>query len=297
VESRPFQLRTSPHQNNELEVYILQGESEVPTECVILSQYTFSQITHVQGKLAIIDIEYAYDKNGVVTVSATERATGKALPKQAQIPDDLSWLSLPPPLKQVTLVHQSVFLLIDVSYSMDGSALAEAKQAAQEFVRKSDLAHISIGLIEFGSKAKIISGLTQNAKHLHKAINQLKTDGSTNMTEGLTTAYLKLKNVDDPRFIILLTDGVPNHPKSAIEVAQEICADGIELITIGTGDADKKYLQSLACYDQNSFFAKAGTMVSTFSRIAQVLTESGSYIQITQNGQREKGGFLRFFKN
>ncbi|EDN69475.1 von Willebrand factor type A domain protein [Beggiatoa sp. PS] len=280
-----------------MEVYILQGESEVPMECVILNQYTFSQITHVPDKLAIIDIEYAYDKNGVVTVSATERVTGQTLPKQAQIPDDLSWLSLPPSPESVTLVHQSVFLLIDVSYSMDGSALAEAKQAAQEFVRKSDLAHTAIGLIEFGSKAKIISGLTQNAKHLYKAINRLKTNGSTNMTEGLTTAYLKLKNVDDPRFIILLTDGLPNHPKNTQQIAQEICADGIELITIGTGDADKTYLQSLACYDQNSFFAKAGTMVSTFSRIAQVLTESGSYIQITQNGQREKGGFLRFFKN
>jgi molecular chaperone DnaK len=297
VESRPFQLRTAPNQNNELEVYILQGESEVPTECVILGQYTFSQITHVPGKLAIIDIEYAYDKNGVVTVSATERATGQALPKQALIPDDLAWLSLPPPQEQETLIHQSVFLLIDVSYSMDGAALVEAKQAAQAFISQSDLAHTAIGLIKFGCKAKMISQLTQNAKHLHKAIKRLKTDGSTNMTDGLKTAYLKLKNIDDPRFIVLLTDGLPNHPKETQQIAKEICTNGIELITIGTGEADQKYLQSITCSEQNSFFAEAGTMVSTFSRIAQVLTESGGYLQITQNAKREKGGFLRFFKN
>lgn len=97
VESRPFQLRTAHHRDNQLEVYMLQGESDEPTQCVILGKYTFSNVTHVQGKPAIIDIEYAYDKNGVVTVSATERATGNKLPKQEHMPDDFSWLSSPPP--------------------------------------------------------------------------------------------------------------------------------------------------------------------------------------------------------
>ena len=295
VESRPFQLRTAHHRDNQLEVYMLQGESDEPTQCVILGKYTFSNVTHVQGKPAIIDIEYAYDKNGVVTVSATERATGNKLPKQEQMPDDFSWLSSPPPEEIVVPVHLSVFLVIDVSGSMEGAPLAEAKQAAKEFVKKSDLAHTSIGLIEFGSDAKMISAPTQSAKHINRAIEQLSIQGSTNMADGIKIAHSELKSVDDPRFVILLTDGYPNNANAAKKAAKAVCADGIELITIGTGGADENYLKELACSDENSIFAQAGTVVSAFSKIAQVLTESGGNIQITEDGKRKKGGFLSFF--
>jgi molecular chaperone DnaK len=278
VESHPFQLQTFQHQANQLDVYILQGESEKPLQCVILGQYTFSNITHIPNKPAIIDIEYAYDKNGVVAVAATERATRKQLPKHAQIPTDLAWLALPPSSQSKAPTHLAVFLLIDVSYSMDGSALIEAKQAANAFVRKSDLAHISIGLIKFGSQAKVVSELTQNAKRINQAINRLKTDGSTNMTDGLKQAYQKLKTFEGPRFMVLLTDGIPDKPKQAIQEAKKICAKGIKLITIGTGDADKKYLKEMACADNHSIFVTAGAIIPTFSRIAQVLTESGGAI-------------------
>ena len=279
LESRPFQLRTTQDQTNQLDVYILQGESEEPSQCVILGQYTFSNITHIPNKPAIIDIEYAYDKNGVVTVSAIERATQHQLPKQAQIPTDLSWLALPPSLKVQKAEHLAVFLLIDVSYSMDGSPLQEAKQAAKAFVHQSDLAHLSIGLIKFGSQAQIISELTQNTKQINQAISQLKTDGSTNMADGLKQAYLKLQLLKGPRFIILLTDGIPDKPRQAMQEAQKICAAGIQLITIGTGDADKKYLQKMAGANNQSIFVTAGAIIPTFSRIAQVLTESGGDIR------------------
>jgi molecular chaperone DnaK len=278
VESRPYQLRTAQDQENQLKVYMLQGESDEPTQCVILGQYTFSEVSHVEGKPAIIDIEYAYDKNGVVTVSATQRETGKNLPQQTQQADDLSWLSLPPQT-EMAATHISIFLVIDVSGSMSGAPLEEAKQAAKEFVKKSDLAHTSIGLIEFGSHAKMISAPTQNAKDINRAIEQLNIHGSTNMTDGLKTAHAELKHGEEPRFIVLLTDGYPDDSSSAMQTARQICADGIELITIGTGGADKDYLKNLACSDENSIFAQAGTVVSTFSSIAQVLTESGGNIQ------------------
>ncbi|MEN8219796.1 MAG: Hsp70 family protein [Pseudomonadota bacterium] len=278
VESRHYQLRTAHNQENKLKVYMLQGESDEPTQCVILGQYTFSEVIHVEGKPAIIDIEYAYDKNGVVTVSATQRETGKNLPQQTQQADELSWLSLPPQT-EVVAVHISIFMVIDVSSSMRGAPLKEAKQAAKEFVKKSDLAHTSIGLIEFGCDAKMISAPTQNAKAINRAINKLNIHGSTNMTDGLKTAHAELKHGNEPRFIVLLTDGYPNNSSSAMQTARQICADGIELITIGTGGADKDFLKKLACSDENSIFAQAGTVVSTFSSIAQVLTESGGNIR------------------
>lgn len=97
VKSKPYQLRTRKSQNNQLDVYMLQGESEDPCECLLLGKYIFSNITHVPGIPARIDIEYGYDRDGIITVSATEKSTGETLPLTIKpIPDkriDSSWLS------------------------------------------------------------------------------------------------------------------------------------------------------------------------------------------------------------
>ncbi|MGK7897568.1 MAG: Hsp70 family protein [Xenococcus sp. (in: cyanobacteria)] len=94
IESRPYQLRTQRNRNNQLDVYMLQGESADPKECLVLGKYIFSNITHVPGIPAIIDIEYGYDQSGIITVAASERLTGKSLPLTIeQLPDDMSWIS------------------------------------------------------------------------------------------------------------------------------------------------------------------------------------------------------------
>ncbi len=94
IESRPYHLRTRRNQNNQLDVYMLQGESEDPSQCLVLGQYIFSDITHVPGIPAIIDIEYGYDQSGIITIAATERSTKRTLPLTIEpLPDDMSWLS------------------------------------------------------------------------------------------------------------------------------------------------------------------------------------------------------------
>jgi molecular chaperone DnaK (HSP70) len=94
VESKPYQLRTRREQNNQLDVYMLQGESEDPGKCLVLGKYIFSHITHVPGIPARINIEYGYDESGMITVAAIEKSTGKALPLTIELlPDDMSWLT------------------------------------------------------------------------------------------------------------------------------------------------------------------------------------------------------------
>jgi len=97
VKSKPYQLRTRKNQNNQLDVYMLQGESEDPAQCLILGKYIFSNITHVPGIPARIEIEYGYDRSGIITVSATEKSTGKTLPLTIESipnhPTDMSWLT------------------------------------------------------------------------------------------------------------------------------------------------------------------------------------------------------------
>jgi hypothetical protein len=45
---------------------------------------------------------------------------------------------------------------------------------------------------------------------------------------------------------MLRRDGMPDNSKSTLEAANHAKAEGIEIITIGTDDADKEFLKKLA---------------------------------------------------
>src|SRR5262249_7271984 len=75
----PFTLRTRPGNTNICEVYITQGESDRPSQCVFLGKYVFSGIAHDRSGAVTLGITYAYDQNGVVNVSATDQRTRAAL--------------------------------------------------------------------------------------------------------------------------------------------------------------------------------------------------------------------------
>ena len=98
-----------------------QGESDDPFSCSMLGRYCFDGIEHEEGADAILDIAYAYDANGVVQVSAVQRATGRALPMTVEpLPDDMSWLGRPPEEVGVP-AHLTVYLAFDLSGSMSGA--------------------------------------------------------------------------------------------------------------------------------------------------------------------------------
>jgi Mg-chelatase subunit ChlD len=162
-------------------------------------------------------------------------------------------------------------------------------------MQKSDLSHTSIGVAEFGSDAKTIIEPTQNAKNIGNAVDRLSISGSTNMSDGIRTAYSMVRDAEDPRFIVLLTDGHPDDSAATTRAADEAKGNGIDIITIGTGGADDEYLKGIASSDENSVFAAEGSVVEAFSKIAQVLTETGGGIAVSDSGKKSKG-LLRLFK-
>ncbi len=272
----PFKIRTSKNQENQVEVYMLQGENESPLKCDILGKYVFSGIQHSANQTAILDIQYQYDRSGVVSVSSVQRGTKKSLHLTIEpVPDDLSWLSAPPPPEEEQVVkHVSIFLAIDVSYSMGGPPFEEAQNAARSFVKECDLAHMSVGITQFGSSAEVIIPPSRSAREIENAINRLSIKGSTNMTDGIKVSHLQLKKADSLRYIILFTDGMPDDVVTAEKASLEAREEGIEIIAIGTGGADENYLKKISSSDTHCLFAQSGTVVETFSKIAQELTES-----------------------
>jgi molecular chaperone DnaK len=268
--------------NTTLEVYLTQGESTAPLDCTILGKYVFSEI-HATDSEVTIDLGLSYDSNGVVQVQALQRDTGHRLPMKVEaVPDDLSWLGLPPekPASAGPTELVRVFLLIDVSASMTGQPLVEAQTAAREFLARCDLTTMEVGLISFSSLVALQSPATSNIRRLHAAIHRIEAEGSTNLTDALEMARGQLVSEDRKRYIVLLTDGYPDAPESAIEQAMAARRQGIEIVAIGTGDADRDYLCRLASSEQASIFARSGELVSTFGHIARVIAEGGRGLRV-----------------
>ncbi len=277
-ETRPFKLRTRRGNENRCEVYVTQGESDRPTQCAYLGKYVFEGVAHDQSGTAVLDVTYAYDHNGVVQVSGVDRGTGASLSVTVeQVPADMSWVENPPEEKEEFVpAHITIYLLIDVSGSMSGAPLAEAQQAAEAFVQRCDLSHMSVGLISFGDRATTVVPTCQDARALRRGIRDLEIEGGTDMTAGLEHADQELGGAPDPKFIVLMTDGYPNDQRGAAQAAGACHAAGIQVIAIGTSGADVQYLRQLSSADEQAIFANPGELVSTFSAIAQAITEGSA---------------------
>ena len=268
--------------NTRLEVYLTQGESETPLDCTILGKYVFNEI-HATDAEVTIDVGLSYDSNGVVQVQAVQRDTGHRLPMIVEpVPDDLSWLGLPPQHRpsQTEAELIRVFLLIDVSASMTGQPLVEAQTAAAGV-------SLEVRLHDDGSRLDLVFepgdapiGGDQNVRRLHAAVNRIEAEGSTNLTDALEMARGQLVAADRKRYIVILTDGYPDAAESAVEQALAAQKQGIEIVAIGTGDADRDYLRRLASSQQASIFARSGELVQTFGHIARVIAEGGRGLRV-----------------
>lgn len=300
-EVRPYQIRTGRNINNELEIYLTQGETEVIGECKVIGKYVFSNIEFVSGGMSVIDVEYKYNENGLVQIEAIQRETGKKLSMiEVDLPSDMSWIDREPVKEEFVVPHLSVVIAVDLSGSMSGTPLKEAQKAAIGFIEKLDLSNTSVALMPFADRVKINQELTQNAKKLIRGINDWSdlmdkgTVGWGNSTHPFNDALELFKKQDDPRFIIVLADGVWSYQNKAIQCANKCAEDGIEVIAIGFGGADKKFLKDIATSDENALFTNLEGLVTSFSKIAQVLTETSGNFNDSQSNKKK--GFLGFIK-
>jgi len=170
--------------------------------------------------------------------------------------------------------------VIDVSGSMSGSPLQEAQRSAIAFREKCDLTHMSVGVVAFGSTARTLVTANQDARKIDKAINDLTIEGSTNMAAGLREAMGHLRQSEGKKFIVLLTDGSPDNSSAALQEAQGCREQGIEVIAVGTGGANVSFLQQISTSDQQAVFAGSGSLVGTFSSIAQAITEGSGRLRL-----------------
>jgi molecular chaperone DnaK len=138
------------------------------------------------------------------------------------------------------------FLLIDCSSSMSGSKITQATEGALAFAGDALKKQYSIGLIAFASAAEILCRTEDSLSIIASKAQRMIASGSTNMTDGIEAAAAELENGAGVRAIVIVTDGVPDNPETALRAARRAKESGIDIIAIGTDDADQRFLQQIA---------------------------------------------------
>lgn len=135
-----------------------------------------------------------------------------------------------------------VYLLVDCSGSMAGEKIIQAKQGALDFARTAVRKGYRVGLVDFGDAAHLICEPTRDVSVIAGGVEKISVTGSTNLTDALNMASGRLLRKKGSRTLLVATDGCPNDPASALEVAREMKKDKIEILAISTPDADQNFL-------------------------------------------------------
>lgn len=149
----------------------------------------------------------------------------------------------------IELGGRFVYLVIDCSASMEGNKLGQAKRGAISFTKEARTKGYSVGLIQFHSHATHLCEPTRDISLLKQRLESIELGGDTHMAEAIELARKKLEGREGALAMLVATDGMPNgpgDPEASLEAGKRARRKGIDIITIGTDDADQRFLQELA---------------------------------------------------
>ncbi len=155
--------------------------------------------------------------------------------------------SVKPIVANFTVTQGWIFILLDCSGSMKKNRkLDMARQGVIDFTKDALKKQYRIGLITFSDDAELLSEPADNIDSLQNNLKNLKANGGTNLAAAIIMAHNKLNSYKGSRVMVIATDGQPDNAKSSLEAANVARNNGIDIITIGTDDADKELLKKLA---------------------------------------------------
>jgi molecular chaperone DnaK len=142
--------------------------------------------------------------------------------------------------------YGKIFIILDCSGSMKGPKLDQAKVGIIDFAKDAYKKEYQVGFIKFSDRANLLCELTNDIDIIQNSLKGIRAGGSTNLTAAIKMAHSKLKDFKSTRVMVIATDGMPDDIKSSLEEANKAKVEGIEILTIGTDDADTEFLKKLA---------------------------------------------------
>ena len=269
-------------ERNELEIYLLQGDCEKPTDCTVAKKYVFSDIRYIDGGKTMLDITYSYTLNGTIDIKAVQLETGRELTRREEpVPDDMSWADLPPAefTELENRLTGALYMAIDLSGSMDGNPLWLAQEAMKSFVDQFDVGRIKIGIVGFANKAKVWLEATSDLERIRNSIDRVdKLDlgaGTTAEPLSLILSHMKKFKNEPFKYAVILTDGgwYQGADKKALKLKAEFVRRGIEIVGLGFGNARLDFLKKLSTREDLASVDDISMLDSNLLKIARIIQE------------------------
>jgi Mg-chelatase subunit ChlD len=157
----------------------------------------------------------------------------------------------------------SIVLVVDVSGSMTGDPISQAKRALTEFVRGLESAD-RVAVLAFDTNVVMIQDFTTNRAQLEGAVQRLTPKGDTALYDAVVEGLRKVKEAPSGRRqLVLLSDGVTSAGTTTREESLVQAREaGVGIVSVGLGtEIDRAYLEELSR-------ASAGYFVETQSPTA-----------------------------
>ena len=201
----------------------------------------------------------------------------KAEKKQRAVLEKLMQLS------QTIAYSNLIVLLLDISGSMSGEKIEDAKRALIRFLKTIDLTKNKISIVTFGGSVRVTE-FDQRAEYLIKKINSFEAGGGTPLMAAISIGYKNLlkEGAEVKSAMVIATDGEPTDAEEdeILEYGKEIKVKGTRIVTIGIGtDCNKTFLRKLASSPEDYHFAKESfELEETYKKIANdlALPEEGT---------------------
>ena len=165
-------------------------------------------------------------------------------------------LTAPVSENQTSRPARGVQICLDVSGSMEGAPLAAAKESILKLIDRLDKKD-SFGVVIFDDTAKVAVPtkplLDHNIAAMKKAIRNIHTGGSTDISAGFTLAMREASRtkLEGGSTVLLISDGHANageqSPQFFADVAAKSATESISSASIGLGNGyDETILEAIA---------------------------------------------------
>ena len=173
---------------------------------------------------------------------------------------------------EVRISSRKVLLLIDTSGSMAGAKIEQARNGAIDFAHSAIARSYAAALAVFADRAAVVCDPTADSDRFAKKIARVDVGlvgGGTDLAAGLLLAG-KFREL---AAVVVVTDGQSNNNDAALQVAEMLKGRSIDIICIGTDDADKDFLKRLASRSDLATHVQAKNLRSAITDASRFLPE------------------------
>ena len=165
--------------------------------------------------------------------------------------------------------RSNVLLLIDTSRSMAGAKLEQAKSGAIDFAHCAIRKGYATALAVFANRAAVVCDATIDSAYFASRVTQLEV-GVMGVTTDLAAALILADKIAELAVVVVVTDGATAQ-EPALRSAATLKDKNVEILCIGTDDADAKFLKGLATRSDLATYVRSQDLRSAIDGASRLL--------------------------